>query len=271
MSEHSPNPESHDSAGGEMGPSADIPAEMPLPPLPRPPFWLMAGFLVMVVITWVPLAVIARARVSRSEEPRIHILQDMGTQPKYREQQTSEVFADGRADRSRVPGTVARGMLEDDDHYNRGFTRTETAGKGTVTFYDDFPSQVKVDHSLLERGQQRFNIYCNVCHGYDGQGMGPVHLRALELNNITLGMGEAALTANWIPPANLTSDAVRARANGHLFNTITNGIRSMPSYSTQIPVADRWAIVAYIRALQTAQNAPFSAVPEEKRNSLVTH
>jgi mono/diheme cytochrome c family protein len=163
-------------------------------------------------------------------------------------------------------------MLEDDDHYNRGFTRTVGAnGKSTVTFFDDFPEQVKVDRALLERGQQRFNIYCNVCHGYDGRGNGTVAQRVAELNDVQLGPGEAPLTANWIPPANLIAEAIRDRSNGHIFNTITNGIRSMPSYGAQVPIADRWAIVAYIRALQTAQNAPLSAVPADQLNSLVTH
>jgi mono/diheme cytochrome c family protein len=232
----------------------------------------MAIFLVGVVVTWVPLAVIARARVSRSEESRIQILQDMGTQPKYREQQSSEVFADGRADRQRVAGTVARGMLEDDDHYDRGFDRTTGAsGKTTVRFFDDFPGQVTVDRALLERGQQRFNIYCYVCHGYDGAGNGPVAQRATDLSKIDLPPGEPALVQNWIAPANLLTDTIRGRPNGQIFNTITNGIRSMPPYGTQVPVADRWAIVAYIRALEVAQNAPLSAVPKDQLGTLPTH
>jgi len=277
MSEQTHNPDPGGSGAGDpvapLGPLPDVPAELPLPSLPRPPFWLMAGFLVMVVLTWLPLAVIARARVSRSEEPRIQLVQDMGTQPKYREQQTSEVFADGRADRERILGTVARGMLEDDDHYNRGFTRAIGAdGKSTVTFFDDFPGQVKVNRALLERGQQRFNIYCNVCHGFDGRGHGPVAIRVQELIDVNLADGEPPLVdAKWVPPADLTADSIRARPNGHFFNTITNGIRTMPSYSAQITAADRWAIVAYLRALQTAQNAPLSAVPKDQLNSLGTH
>lgn len=269
MSEHPNTPHSDDPDLGDPASMEDlsklaIPVELPLPPLPRPPFWLMAIFLVGVVLTWVPLAVIARARVSRSEEPAIHILQDMGTQPRYREQQTSEVFADGRADRQRVAGTVARGMLEEDDQYNRGFTRTiETAGKSSVKYFDGFPAQVRVDKALLERGQQRFNIYCYVCHGYDGAGHGPVNERAMELQQQQL--------ANWTPAASLLSDTVRGRADGHIFNTITNGIRGMPPYGAQIPIADRWAIIAYVRALELAQDAPLNSVPKETLNSLPTH
>jgi len=270
MSEESPTPPADEPE--DTGGSPDIPAELPLPPLPRPPFWLMAIFLVGVVITWVPLAVIARARVSRSEEPRIHILQDMGTQPKYREQQTSEVFADGRADRQRVTGTVARGMLDEDDQYNRGFVRTiDSSGKSTVRFFDEFPGQVTVNRALLERGQQRFNIYCYVCHGYDGAGNGPVAQRATQLSQIEIPPGDPPLVSNWIAPANLLTDTIRGRPNGQIFNTITNGIRSMPPYGTQIPVADRWAIVAYVRALEVAQNAPLSVMSKNDRDALPTH
>jgi mono/diheme cytochrome c family protein len=246
----------------QSGPDPAIPAEMPLPALPRPPFWLMAAFLIMVVVTWVPLAVIARARVSKSDWPRIQLLQDMGVQPKYREQQSSEVFADGRADRPHVPGTVARGMLEDDDQYYRGFTRVvdPTTGKETVKFFDGFPSRVAVTPQLLARGQQRFNIYCYVCHGYAGDGHGPVNERAMTLMSMQ--------QANWTPVASLLSDAVRARPDGHIFNTITNGIRNMPPYGTQVPPEDRWAIIAYVRALELSQNAPPTVLPKEQLDSL---
>jgi mono/diheme cytochrome c family protein len=237
---------------------AGVPVEMPLPALPRPPFWLMAAFLIMVVVTWVPLAVIARARVSKSSEPRISILQDMGTQPKYREQQSSEVFADGRADRPRVAGTVARGMLEEDDQFYRGFSRAP--GASAVKYFDGFPDQVKLTPQLLQRGQQRFNIYCYVCHGYAGDGHGPVNERAMEL----MGKGQA----NWTPALSLVGDQVRARPNGHVFNTITNGIRNMPAYGTQVPPADRWAIIAYIRALELSQSAPPTVLTREQLDAV---
>ncbi len=88
----------------------------PRPPrLRRPPFWMVAVGLVSVVASWVPLVLFARARVVPSDEPRVQFVQDMGTQPKFREQQSNDLFADGRADRLPVPGTVARGHLEEDD------------------------------------------------------------------------------------------------------------------------------------------------------------
>jgi mono/diheme cytochrome c family protein len=212
------------------------------PRLRRPPFWMTSIIVIFVVASWVPLVLIARARVTPSTEPRVSFVQDMGSQPKYREQQASDVFADGRADRLPVPGTVARGHLMEDDNLYRGFTR---AGQGQpAKFVDGFPQQVKVTQAFVERGRERFNIYCAPCHGQDGVGAGPVHVRATELQE-----------SKWVPPANLHTDVVRGRANGHLYNTITVGIRNMPGYGQQINVSDRWAIVAYVRALQVSQNA----------------
>src|SRR5207248_1779339 len=92
------------------------------PRLPRPPFMAVGALLVLLVASWIPLAFFAKARASTSPLPRVSLAQDMGTQPKYREQQTSPIFADGRADRPRIDGTVARGQLHDDDAYYRGFT-----------------------------------------------------------------------------------------------------------------------------------------------------
>lgn len=225
------------------------------PRLRRPPFWMTSAIVILVVASWVPLVFFARARTTPSNEPRVAFVQDMGTQPKYREQQTSDVFADGRADRLPVPGTVARGQLMEDDAYYRGFTQVHGQ---PAKFVDGYPSEVKVDLALVERGQGRFNIYCAPCHGLDGSGKGPVHIRA----------GVELQESKWVPPADLHAENVRGRANGHLFNTITVGIRNMPGYAQQIPVADRWAIVAYVRALQLSQNAPTSLLTQEQLNAL---
>ena len=214
--------------------------------LRRPPFWMIAIFLILVVLSWIPLVVAARRRVSTSEDPRILLAQDMGNQPKYKAQHMSPVFADGRADRPAVAGTVSREGLDNDDAFFRGFALQN----GKPQFFNDFPKDVVVDQKLLERGEQRFNIYCTACHGYDGTGHGAVNERALELQSSGIpGM-------SWTQAANLHSDQVKNRPNGHIFNTITNGIRAMGGYGGQIPPADRWAIVAYIRALQLSQDAP---------------
>jgi mono/diheme cytochrome c family protein len=245
-----------------MGSSASGPkppnAVMKLLGLPALPFWLRGILIVATLASLLPFAVIARARFDTSDQPRIHIVQDMAHQPKYKAQVASPVFADGRANRQSVTGTVAVGMLDNDDHYFRGYSRTLKAdGTSSVTFFDGFPEQVKVDRTLLERGQDRFNIYCSACHGQNGAGQGLVHLRAV-----------AKQEPKWVQPSNLLEGNVPTRPNGHIFNTISNGIRNMGGYQSQISVADRWAIVAYVRALELSQNAPKSVLTDEQLRQL---
>ena len=255
----------------EYGPTYYAPVELPMPRLPRPPFWMIAIALVGVVITWLPLAIIARARVSTSAEPRIALLQDMAIQPKFREQEINTLFEDDRAMRPRIPGTVARGSLQQDDKYYHGFVRqNDGSGKWTVVFETALPERFASEKSmkkLLARGEDRFNIYCYVCHGYDGSGRGPVNQRAMELKATDTDPTHP-LGINWTPAAQLYSDAVRADSEGKIFNTISNGYRSMPSYGSQIPVDDRWAIVAYVRALQFSQQAPESLLSAEQLAAL---
>lgn len=222
--------------------------------LKSPVFWIVFILVMGAVVSWLPLSIIAKRRFTTSDKPRIHIFQDMDQQPKYRPQAVSAIFADGRAMRVPVEGTVAFGDVQEDDHYYRGYRKVEGEQQGQfVTQYiKGFPSEVKVDEKFILRGQQRYEIYCAPCHGSDGYGQGTVHLRALELQQAT-----------WVPPTSMHSDIVRDREEGHIFNTISHGIRNMPAYGKQIRVQDRWAIVAYIRALQLSQNAPVSDVPAD--------
>lgn len=232
----------------------------PRPPKIGPiPFWMIALALIGVVGTWLPLVILARARAATSPLPRVQLMQDMGMQPKYREQQSSEVFADGRADRPKIEGTVARGQLHSDDHFDRGYEMVadEKTGKDAPKFFEDFPKQVKVDAKLLARGQERFNIYCSVCHGLDGQGNGAVNQIALQMQL------EDPPRAHWTQVADLTSDVVKARPVGHIFNTINVGIRNMGPYGDRIAPADRWAIVSYVRALQQSRNVRGSELPDD--------
>ncbi|HEX7009874.1 MAG TPA: cytochrome c [Phycisphaeraceae bacterium] len=224
--------------------------------LPRPPFWLVAGLMTLVVLSWVPLALIARARVTLSPKRAVHIFQDMDKQAKYTAQGVNPLFADGRAMRPPVPGTVARGELELDDHYDRGYELVQGAdGQWQVEYFRGFPEQVEVNEALVTRGREQFNIYCAPCHGLDGSGQGAVHARVLR--------SQAADTV-WVPPVDLHAKMPDGRLvygeglypEGKLFNVITNGIRNMPGYAAQIDVPDRWAIVAYIRALQWSQDPP---------------
>src|SRR3954468_7204617 len=120
--------------------------ESPRPPridLSKVPFPLVSVAIIAVFITWIPLAYFARARATLSKEPRVSLVQDMGMQPKFREQQSNPIFADGRADRPIIVGTVAHGGLESDDHLYRGYTMSvDQAGKPSAKFFDGFPQGI---------------------------------------------------------------------------------------------------------------------------------
>lgn len=226
--------------------------------LPKPPAALIAILILATIASWIPLVLGARARVSKSEQPRIHLVQDMDNQPKFRAQDANPIFADGRAMRLPPQGVVARGQLDFDDHFFRGYTLApDAAGKTQIQYRAGLPAQVQLSETLLRRGQKQFVTYCAPCHGLDGAGNGPINRRALEL------AAQSPEDTKWIPAASLHSDEIRGRAEGHLFNTITNGIRSMPAYGPQLNPDDRWAVVAYVRALQLSQHAPASSLAPE--------
>ena len=166
--------------------------------------------------------------------------QDMHDQPKYEALEASTFFPDGRASRPLVPGTVARGQLREDTHLYEG----KVSGKLAETF--PFP----IDLKILERGQQRYNIYCSPCHDRVGNGNGMVVRRGFR------------------PPPSYHIERLRKVPPGYLYDVITNGFGAMQDYATQIPVRDRWAIVAYVRALQLSQNATLNDVPETERQNL---
>jgi mono/diheme cytochrome c family protein len=214
---------------------------------PKPPFWMTSLILIGLCFSLLIFMSILRSRGAFSHQPRIHIIQDMDNQVKVKTQHASEVFADGLTIRPKVLGTVAFGRLNADDHLYRGFSSTWNAAdnKFDAKFFSGMPADVKLSPALLNRGQIKFNTYCMPCHGYDGLGNGPVSSRATELQqNGVAGMG-------WVAPTNLTDGTVVGRPDGHIYNTIVNGIRNMPGYGSQIlDVNDRWAIVAYVRALQ---------------------
>jgi len=212
--------------------------------MPRPV--ILLG-VVVFSLALVPVALIARSRAGKSQEPRLLIIPDMANQPRYGPQDASTLFADGRAMRPRVPGTVARATGRTDDHFTRGKIGEEWA--------TEFP--VPITEAFIRHGRERFNIFCAPCHGFIGNGDGVISKRAEDLE-----------TAGWVPPVSFHSDLIRGRPVGHIFNTITNGIRSMPSYGEQIDPLDRWAIVSYARALQKSRNATMEDVPPDMRPAL---
>ncbi len=199
--------------------------------------------VLLVVLVTVPAVVIARICSVYSSKPRVHVFMDMDVQPKLKAQQASLLFADGSAQRPPIAETVARGELREDPAYHAGKLSEE--GERWVT---EFP--MPLTDAVMQRGRERYDIYCAVCHGLDGGGSGMVAVRAAALQ-------EAA----WVAPASFHSDQVRERPIGHLFNTVSQGIATMPGYAAQIAVDDRWAIVAYVRALQRSQNAAAGDVP----------
>ncbi|MCA9619678.1 MAG: cytochrome c, partial [Myxococcales bacterium] len=203
---------------------------------------LKLGIAAAVAASLFPLALAARARVSFSDQPRIHLLSDMDDQPKLRAQAASEAFADGRAMRQPVEGTVAVGGAHDDDTFYRGVKD----GVWATTL----PTEVHLDRATLERGRERFGIYCAPCHGQAGYGDGMVARRAEKIG-----------ASKWVTPTSLHEAHVRDQPVGQLFHAITSGVRTMPAYGHAIPERDRWAIVAYVRALQLSQAASRADVP----------
>jgi len=213
------------------------------------PKWVMPVLVILFSLSLVPIAFIARARTTRSSQPRVHVVPNMDNQQRFKSQQPNNWFADGRAMRLPVEGTVARGRLDLDAHY--------TQGLDGEAYAETFPGRVEVTHQLVARGAQRYQIYCAPCHGLSGYGDGVVSRRADRLQQGT-----------WVPPSSFHIEPASTRTVGHLYNTISNGIRTMPSYGSQIEVEDRWAIVAYVKALQRSQHASTDDVPPDKRSQL---
>lgn len=166
--------------------------------------------------------------------------QDMHDQPKYIPLRESTFFADERSARPIVAGTVARGQLRDDEVLYTGKVRGADA---TI-----FP--FAIDERIMARGQERFNIFCSPCHGRAGFGDGMVVRRGLRA------------------PPSFHQDRLRNAPAGHFFDVISNGFGAMLEYAAQIRPDDRWAIVAYIRALQLSEHATVNDVPPDERRKL---
>lgn len=189
------------------------------------------------------LVVIAVGACRGQPDPRVprHLVDDMDWQAKYRPQAQSAFFADGRTMRPLVADTVAQGELREDDALYRG---RDAAG----AFVPRIP--LPVDAALASRGHQRYDIYCSPCHDRVGSGHGTVVARGFP------------------PPVDLASEHTLGLADGELFQIIGKGVRNMPGYASQIPVADRWAIVLWVRVLERARHGSISDVPEPQRTQL---
>jgi mono/diheme cytochrome c family protein len=163
--------------------------------------------------------------------------QKMANQPRYDPLEKSDFFADGMAARPRVANTVARGDLSTDPFFDTGKINGAVA--------DGFP--FAVTREVIDRGHQRFDIYCSECHGRLGDGHGMIPARGYR------------------KPPSFHTPVLRTAMTGHFFDVMTNGFGAMPPYGTMIPPRDRWAITAYIRALQLSQNATVADVPTTER------
>jgi len=166
--------------------------------------------------------------------------QDMQDQPKLIPQRGTDFFADHRGARPQVLDTVARGQLHEDSYFYTGVVQGPSGYKQEL---DEMPVEIPVTMEVLERGQERFNIYCTPCHSRVGNGLGEIVQRGFK------------------PAANLHDQVRLSQPLSHYFYVMTHGYGAMPDYSAQLPPADRWAVAAYIRALQLSQAATAKDVP----------
>jgi mono/diheme cytochrome c family protein len=164
-----------------------------------------------------------------------YLKQDMASQPKNLPLSPSDFFEDGRSERPLMENTVARGSIAEDALF---------VPKDSNVF------PLPLDRELLERGQDRYKIFCTPCHGLQGDGYGMVAMRGMK------------------HPPSFHQDRLRQAPNGYFFDNITNGFGAMYGYSAQIPPRDRWAIIAYVRALQLSRNAKAADLPAELRGKL---
>ena len=163
--------------------------------------------------------------------------QDMANQPRQNPLSPAPIFADGRSARPIEENTVVRGSVQDD---------------ALLVPKDSNAFPLPLTAELLQRGQQRYTIFCTPCHGIQGDGMGMVAMRGMK------------------HPPSYHQDRLRNEPTGYIYDVITNGFGAMYGYSAQIPPRDRWAIIAYLRALQLSRNAPVGDLPADLREKLMS-
>jgi mono/diheme cytochrome c family protein len=226
---------------------------------------MLRGFLLLFVLTGVALVAILGFRGQKGSQPPFELFPDMVRQVKVRAQAPLGFFADGRGPRLPVAGTVPIGYeMPNPENTPSGAPPGELLSHQRVAFSagTDYYNTgkmgdrwgtgipIEVTPQLMERGRERFNITCAMCHGATATG-----------NGITKQYGLATVVT-------LQDDRIRKMADGEIFNTLTNGKNTMMAYGPNIMVADRWAIIAYLRALQRSQNASINDVPEEHHSEM---
>lgn len=183
-----------------------------------------------------PLLALSACRGGRSSSPPVHLQQNMMAQRRFGPQQANAFFSDGRAMRLPPPNTIAQGELRESDHFYRGRVDGQPALR----------LPLPLTAGLLQRGRARYDIYCQPCHGAAGNGESILRARKMA-----------------VPAPSFLEARLLAAPVGHFFTVIGEGIRNMPPYAASIPVADRWAIAAYVRALQLAGNATLEQIPPD--------
>lgn len=238
---------------------------------------MLRGFFVIFFLCMIAMVAVLGFRGQKGTQPPSEVFPDMVRQPKVRAQAPLDFFADGRGPRLPVAGTVPIGYempARDASHSDAGGPQPK-ANTASPSGFEDAPEEahmriafsagtdyfntgkmgaqwgtgipLPVTRELMERGQQRFNITCAMCHGASAAG-----------NGITKQYGLATVVS-------LQDDRIRKMSDGEIFNTITNGKNTMMPYGPNIVVADRWAIISYLRALQRSQHATAADVPEDHR------
>lgn len=188
-------------------------------------------------------------RGTRSEKPPIHPNLNMDFGANFKAQRANPFFADGASMRQPVPGTVARGHLVTLEDVPYQYGRTADGG-----YVATFPGEYT--EAMLARGQERYQIYCSVCHGDSGDGAG-----IIMVGNSGQGYG-------FVPAPTFHSDYLRDVPDGYLYDVIVSGVRTMPAYRHQVQIDDRWAIVAHVRALQRSQAASADDLPTHEAQRL---
>ena len=181
-------------------------------------------------------------RGAKFEETPIHLNPNMDNQQKYRSLEESYFFEDGSTMRTPIEGTIAVGQYSENESYLSG---KNTDGSFLVK------NPIALSAEVLDRGQDRFNIYCTPCHSQVGNGKGIVTQYDYP-----------------VIPANLHDERIRLQADGEMYNTILYGLRSMPAYGYQIETQDIWSIIHYVRALQRSQNATFEDLPKDEQEKI---
>jgi mono/diheme cytochrome c family protein len=223
---------------------------------------MLRYFFISFIVIVVGVISIAGFRGEKMTHPEMIIFPDMLHQPRFDPQHTSEFFSDGSAARRPVTGTIPIGYTLEHRYYQLAANnRLDDAqftdqpdylntGKMGDVYGDGIPEAIGVNAALLERGRERFKINCAICHGPAAAGDGVIKSYGL------------------VTVASLQDERIRSMPDGQIFSTITNGKNTMGAYGPQIAVQDRWAIVAYLRALQMSQNAKLAELPENLQKEL---